>query len=42
MTVTLNSELTIPLGYTGDIGYDERNLLSSHTPENEVTASSIC
>lgn len=34
----LNYELTIPLGYSGDTGYDERNLQSNHTPENEVTS----
>lgn len=35
----LNYELTIPLGYSGDKSYDERNLQSNDTPENEVTCT---
>lgn len=42
MKVMLSYELIIPLGYTGDIRYDERNLQSNHTPEIEATVCSTC
>lgn len=41
MKVTLNYELTVPLGYFGDVRYAERNLLSNRTPENEVIFYSL-